>query len=72
MNVEPFEQYIGNYEDWFERNTLAYEAELQAVRLFLQTVTMLRKSLLLAYYLNTYKAECLDIHSYLEIVKNVC
>ena len=32
MNVEPFEQYTGNYEDWFERNTFAYEAELHAVR----------------------------------------
>jgi ubiquinone/menaquinone biosynthesis C-methylase UbiE len=35
MKVEPFEQYTGNYEDWFERNMFAYEAELQAVRLLL-------------------------------------
>ena len=26
-----------DYEEWFERNTFAYEAELQAVRLLLPT-----------------------------------
>jgi ubiquinone/menaquinone biosynthesis C-methylase UbiE len=35
MKVEPFEHYMVNYEEWFERNTFAYEAELQAVRLLL-------------------------------------
>jgi SAM-dependent methyltransferase len=35
MNVEPFEHYMGKYEEWFERNTFAYEAELQAVRMLL-------------------------------------
>ena len=35
MNVEPFEHYMINYEEWFERNTFAYKAELQAVRLLL-------------------------------------
>jgi ubiquinone/menaquinone biosynthesis C-methylase UbiE len=35
MNVEPFEQYMGKYEEWFERNKFAYKAELQAVRLLL-------------------------------------
>ena len=32
MTVEPFEQYTGKYEEWFERNMFAYEAELHAVR----------------------------------------
>lgn len=35
MNIEPFEQYTGNYEEWFEKNRFAYKAELQAVRLLL-------------------------------------
>jgi SAM-dependent methyltransferase len=35
MKVEPFEHYMVNYEEWFERNTFAYEAELQAVNLLL-------------------------------------
>lgn len=35
MNVEPFEQYMAQYEEWFERNRFAYEAELQAVRMLL-------------------------------------
>lgn len=37
MKVEPFEHYMINYEDWFEKNTFAYEAELQAVRWLLPT-----------------------------------
>jgi hypothetical protein len=35
MNVEPFEHYLGKYEDWFERHRFAYEAELHALRLLL-------------------------------------
>lgn len=37
MNVEPFEQYTGDYEEWFERHAFVYKAELQAVRLLLPT-----------------------------------
>jgi ubiquinone/menaquinone biosynthesis C-methylase UbiE len=37
MNVEPFEQYTDDYEEWFERHAFVYKAELQAVRLLLPT-----------------------------------
>jgi SAM-dependent methyltransferase len=30
--VEPFEEYASQYEDWFERNKLAYKSELRAIR----------------------------------------
>ena len=30
--IEPFETYVVQYEEWFEKNRLAYESELEAVR----------------------------------------
>jgi ubiquinone/menaquinone biosynthesis C-methylase UbiE len=30
--VEPFEQHTNQYEEWFRKNTFAYESELNAVR----------------------------------------
>lgn len=30
--IKPFEEYTIRYEDWFERNQLAYRSELQALR----------------------------------------
>ena len=35
MNTEPFEHYVGKYEEWFENNAFVYESELQAVRALL-------------------------------------
>jgi len=31
-NIEPFEKYAEQYEDWFEKNRFAYESELGAIR----------------------------------------
>lgn len=33
--IEPFEKYVSLYEEWFEKNRLAYESEVQAVRTLL-------------------------------------
>jgi len=30
--IEPFEKYTQQYEDWFEKNRLAFESELRAIR----------------------------------------
>ena len=30
VNIEPFEHYMGKYEEWFENNAFVYESELQA------------------------------------------
>lgn len=30
--IEPFENYTGEYEDWFERNKFVYLSELEAIR----------------------------------------
>ncbi|MFZ2070260.1 MAG: class I SAM-dependent methyltransferase [Halobacteriota archaeon] len=32
QKVEPFEKYTKEYEDWFERNKLAYLSEFQAIK----------------------------------------
>ena len=29
---EPFDEYVSQYEDWFERNKFAFESELQAIK----------------------------------------
>ena len=34
-NIEPFDNYADQYEDWFERNRFAYESELLAVEALL-------------------------------------
>jgi ubiquinone/menaquinone biosynthesis C-methylase UbiE len=34
--VEPFERYTSRYDEWFEKNRLVYESELQAVRSLLR------------------------------------
>ena len=33
--IEPFEEHTQRYEDWFEKNPFAYQAELEAVRMLL-------------------------------------
>ena len=33
--IEPFEKYISEYEDWFEKNHFVYISELQAVKMLL-------------------------------------
>jgi len=33
--IEPFERYISEYEDWFEKNHFVYISELQAVKMLL-------------------------------------
>jgi SAM-dependent methyltransferase len=38
-NVEPFERFTRQYEDWFDVNKHAYEAEVQAVRALLPQTT---------------------------------
>ena len=30
--TKPFDKYASQYDDWFERNKLAFESELQAIR----------------------------------------
>jgi ubiquinone/menaquinone biosynthesis C-methylase UbiE len=30
--IEPFENYVEKYEDWFGRNKFVYESEIQAVK----------------------------------------
>ena len=35
--IKPFEQYPSEYDAWFERNSVAYEAELRAIRAVLPT-----------------------------------
>lgn len=30
--IEPFDMYADRYEEWFERNKIVYESELQAIR----------------------------------------
>jgi len=34
-NIEPFEKYYNEYEDWFEKNDTVYRSELQAVEKFI-------------------------------------
>ncbi len=33
--IEPFEHHASDYEEWFEQNPLAYQAELDAIKLLL-------------------------------------
>lgn len=33
MKIEPYEQHVGEYDEWFSRNRFAYESELEAVQM---------------------------------------
>ncbi len=33
--IEPFEKYISNHEDWFEKNHFVYASELQTIKMLL-------------------------------------